>query len=275
MEKIDRLGWAAGIAIDSYGVRIGLRVNEPKYLEPMIDRLPPGWQPASSPVVGNMYSLLTSSASPRSNLRRFNLLYAGAIRAARSLDPELVLEAFESDVQIYVGILARRRIFVHAGVVEWHGQAIVIPGRSMSGKTTLTAELVRAGATYYSDEYAVLDKRGRVHAYPRKLGMRTPGASEQTKFRAEDLGGKVGVKPLQVGMIVVSQYEAGARWRPRRLSAARGALELLANTVPVRTRPEASLTSIRHAVTNATVFKGHRGEAKETAEFILQFLSKR
>ena len=275
MEKIDRLGWAAGIAIDSYGVRIGLRVNEPKYLEPMIDRLPPGWQPASSPVVGNMYSLLTSSASPRSNLRRFNLLYAGAIRAARSLDPELVLEAFESDVQIYVGILARRRIFVHAGVVEWHGQAIVIPGRSMSGKTTLTAELVRAGATYYSDEYAVLDERGRVHAYPRKLGMRVPGSSEPTKVRAEALGGKVGVKPLQVGMVVVSQYEEGARWRPRRLSAALGALELLANTVPVRTRPEASLTSIRQAVTNATVFKGRRGEAKETAEFILQFLSKR
>ncbi|CAN5708892.1 hypothetical protein BH20ACI3_BH20ACI3_03410 [soil metagenome] len=240
----------------------------------MIERLPPGWKPASSPVVINMYSLLMTSASSRPNVRRFSILYEGGTRAARSLDPELVLKVFESDVQIYVGILAQRRIFVHAGVVEWHGQAIVIPGRSMSGKTTLTAELVRAGATYYSDEYAVLDERGRVHPYPRQLGMRTPGAAEQTKVRAEALGGRVGVKPLPVGMVVVSRYEAGARWRPRRLSAARGALELLANTVPARARPEESLTSIQQAVMNATVFKGRRGEAKETVEFILQSLSR-
>jgi len=221
-----------------------------------------------------MYSLFTSKPSQHTHVRRFNLLYAGGIRAARSLDPELVISAFESDVQLYVGILARRRIFVHAGVVEWQGQAIVIPGRSMSGKTTLTAELVRAGATYYSDEYAVLDDRGRVHPYPRQLGMRVPGASEQTKVRAEALGGKVGVKPLPVGMVVVSRYEAGARWRPRRLSAGPGALEVLANTVPARTRPEESLTSIQHAVTNATILKGRRGEARETAEFILQSLSR-
>ncbi|MGI8733837.1 MAG: hypothetical protein ACR2LM_11130 [Pyrinomonadaceae bacterium] len=241
----------------------------------MIDRLPPGWKPAASPVVTNMYSLLLSTPSLRSNVRRFNLLYAGGIRAARSLDPELVLNIFESDIQIYVGILARRRIFVHAGVVEWKGQAIVIPGRSMSGKTTLTAELVRAGATYYSDEYAVLDERGRVHPYPRNLGMRLPGTDEQTKVRAETLGGKVGVKPLPVGMIVVSRYEAGARWRPRKLSPGQGALEVLANTVPARTRPEQSLTSIQQAVANATIFKGRRGDAKETAELILQSLSRR
>lgn len=244
----------------------------------MLDRLPPNWKPASSPVVVNMYSLLIGGGdggNARPNMRRFNLLYAGGVLAARSLDPELVLHNFESDVQIYVGILARRRIFVHAGVVEWKGQAILIPGRSMSGKTTLTAELVRAGATYYSDEYAVLDEQGRVHPYPRRLGMRSPGVAEQTKVPAEELGGKVGVKPMPVGMIVVSQYKEGARWRPRRISTGQGALEVLANTVPARIRPEQSLNSIQHAVTNAEIFKGTRGEAEETAHFILQSLSKR
>ena len=151
-----------------------------------------------------MYSLLMSGLGPRSNVRRFNLLYAGATRAARSLDPDLVLDAFESDVQIYVGIMARRKIFVHAGAVEWQGRIVVIPGLSMSGKTMLTAELVRAGATYYSDEYAVLDEHGRVHPYPRQLGMRAAGAGEQTKVRADALGGIVGVKALAVGMVVVN-----------------------------------------------------------------------
>jgi hypothetical protein len=34
-----------------------------------------------------------------------------------------------------------------------------------SGKTTLVKELVKAGATYYSDEYAVLGGDGRVSAF--------------------------------------------------------------------------------------------------------------
>jgi hypothetical protein len=40
----------------------------------------------------------------------------------------------------------------------WLGPlAILIAGRSFSGNTTLAAELVRAGATYYSDEFKVVD----------------------------------------------------------------------------------------------------------------------
>jgi hypothetical protein len=77
-----------------------------------------------------------------------------------------------------------------------------------------------------------------------------------------------------VGMIVVSQFQTGARWRPRKLSAGQGALEVLANTVPARTRPEESLSSIQQAVTKARIFKGRRGDAKETAELILASLSR-
>jgi len=83
-----------------------------------------------------------------------------------------VFEAFETDLQLYVAEMAPRRLFVHAGVVGWRGQAIIIPGRTFTGKTTLVAALVKAGATYYSDEYAVLDVRGRVHPYARPLGIR-------------------------------------------------------------------------------------------------------
>ena len=93
-----------------------------------------------------------------------------------------VLDAFESHVQLTVAEYAPRRIFVHAGVVGWKDRAILIPGLSHSGKTTLVDQLIRAGATYYSDEYAVLDARGRVHPYPRALGMRLPGSDQQRKF---------------------------------------------------------------------------------------------
>ena len=38
------------------------------------------------------------------------------------------------------------RIFLHCGVIAIDGRALLLPGRSFAGKTTLTAALVRAGA---------------------------------------------------------------------------------------------------------------------------------
>ena len=69
-----------------------------------------------------------------SNTRRFNILYRNAGQLARTKDTDLILEALERDLQLYVAEKARRRVFVHAGVVGWQGKAIVIPGRTMSGK---------------------------------------------------------------------------------------------------------------------------------------------
>jgi uncharacterized protein (UPF0276 family) len=46
---------------------------------------------------------------------------------------------------------------LHAGVVSFGDGCMLLPAPTGSGKTTLTAGLVRAGATYYSDEIAVLD----------------------------------------------------------------------------------------------------------------------
>src|SRR5262249_31683129 len=83
------------------------------------------------------------------------------IFAAESAD-ELVA-VLSQDVENAVAQRSREMLFVHAGVVGWRGLAIVVPGRSHTGKSTLIAELVRHGATYWSDEFAVLDDAGRVH----------------------------------------------------------------------------------------------------------------
>ena len=93
------------------------------------------------------------------------------------------MESLESDMQRFVAEMAHRRVFVHAGVVGWQGKAIIIPGRTFTGKTTMVAELVRAGATYYSDEYAVFDLQGRVHPYARPLGMRETGQAGRRGVR--------------------------------------------------------------------------------------------
>ncbi len=49
-------------------------------------------------------------------------------------------------------------VSVHAGVVSFGHGCVLLPAAAGSGKTTLTAGLVHAGATYYSDEIALLEE---------------------------------------------------------------------------------------------------------------------
>lgn len=270
MEKVNRLGWTAGISFRAYGVRIGVRVNEKEALDQVVDHLPPGWEPASSPVVERLYSLRVGGEGARPNLRRFHLLYANDARIGRLLDFTSVLNIFESDLQLYMAEKSPRRVFVHAGVVGWRGRAILIPGRSFTGKTTLVVELVRAGATYLSDEYAVLDTRGRVHPYPRKLRVRDRTSLESERWAVESLGGLREVKPLPVGLVVVTNYKADARWRPRPLSPGQGALALLDNTVSIHRQPAFAFPVLSQVASDVPILKGVRGEARHVVDFILK-----
>src|SRR5687768_9403521 len=229
MKKVDRLGWAVGFSFKSYGVRIGIRSNDRAALERVCEYLPHQWERASLPIVDRIYSILIGGAGPRANLRRFNLLYGDHLQLARSMNLDRVFDTFGSDLRIFIAEFAKHRVFVHAGVVGWKGKAIVIPGRSYSGKSTLVAELVRAGATYYSDEYAVFDARGRVHPFAKPIELREEGQLKQSKIDAIDLGGYSGTKPLNVGLVLMTQFQDGAHWRPRKLTAGKALLEMLFN----------------------------------------------
>jgi hypothetical protein len=270
MDKIDRLGWAAGIAFTAYGLSVGIRVSDRSVLDRVKALLPPGWKPAAKPTVRRLYSLIVGGPTHRAGVRRFNILYSDAARLLRSHDLEEMLGQLELDLELYIADRAPRRTFVHAGVVGWNGQAIVIPGRSFSGKSSLVMALVKAGASYYSDEFAVLDERGRVHPYPMPLAIR-PGrdGGPLMKYRAEELGGVAGVRPLPVGLVLFTRYVGGTRFRPRPLSAGRAVLELLAHTLPARRRPGRVLDALTQAVAQASVLRGTRGEAEETARQIL------
>ena len=278
MEKVNRLGWADGISFTTYGLRIGVRTNTPAALEQLAGVLPPGWQPSRSPEVDRVYSLLVggpvekaqqAQQAQQSNVRRYNLLYADAGRLARSMDLDGVLARLEGDLRIYIAERARQRLFVHAGVVAWRGRAILIPGTSHSGKTSLVAALLRAGATYYSDEYVVLDARGRVHPFSVPLSLRDGPHGEVQKRQAEALGGSPGVAPLPVGLVVITKYQPGARWQARPLSQGQAMLALLGHTVPVRRRPRGALATLRKVVASAAVVKGVRGEAEQMCDALL------
>ncbi len=269
MQKLDRLGWMAGFAFSAYGVRVGVRSNTPAILDALRQRLPFGWKPSANPVVDTLFSLKVGGQVLRPGFKHYHLLYGNLTRLTRTLDLDLALNAFETHLQLHVAEQARQRVFVHAGVVGWQGQAIVIPGRSLSGKSTLVRELVKAGAIYLSDEYAVLDDRGRVHPYPLPIGVRKNTSERQEKHPIENFGGIAGTKPLPVRLVLVTDYKTGAHWRPQQLTAGQSLLALLSNTVSAQSNPAGALATLQRVVLQATSLKGVRGEAEETAGLLL------
>src|SRR5690348_12247974 len=102
MDKLDRLGWAAGFSFVSHGVRIGVRVNDPGALELAAAHLPPCSTPSPSSTVDELCSLVVGDRAPSPGIRRYNLLYWGSSRIARTLDREEVFQALESLLHLVV-----------------------------------------------------------------------------------------------------------------------------------------------------------------------------
>ncbi len=272
--RLDRLGWRVGTCFQTHGLRLGVRSNDDSLLERLAPHLPPGWQPASSPFVDQIFSLWVGAGRTG---RPGSRVYTGRARRVCAPDLTRALGALESEIRLGVAASARDRIFVHAGVVGWRGAAIVLPGRSRSGKTTLVAELLRAGASYLSDEFAPLDRRGRVHPFAKPLSIRGEGGCDVhlRRLPAGELGSRDGRRPLRVGLVAFAEFRPGARWAAAPLSRGQAVVELLAHTVPARLRPEASLEALERAVATALVLKGERGEAAETARLLLSALEDR
>jgi len=271
VDLLDRLGWATGPSYVLHGLRLGLRVTDAGLLPALEARLPPGWRRARGNRVDVLLSVVGGGRGPAGS-RRFHILYVDGARRLRALDRRAFLAAFASELEALVAARARNRVFLHAGVVAFGGRAIVIPGRSGAGKSTLVAELVRAGGRYYSDEYALLDARGRVHAYPRPLRLRRPDGSSLPS----PILGRVPRKPLPVALVALAPFRAGVvGWRPSELSGGRALLELLRHAVTVRSAPSRTLTALRAAAAGARVLRGARGEAVATARELLRRVENR
>ncbi|MCX7753023.1 MAG: hypothetical protein N2443_09175 [Blastocatellia bacterium] len=272
MEKLDRLRWEAGLAIEAFGVRVGIRANHARALECVRSLLPPGWKLARTPVVEHLYSLILQEAQAEGRVRRYHLVYSGITRLARTFDLEEALRFFELDLHFYIAEAAPRHIFVHAGVVGWRGRALLLPGPRGSGKSHLVAALVRAGASYLSDRFAVLDRRGRVHPYPVPIELARSTDGKLEKHAAEDLGGETARRSLPIGLIVFTRYRAGARWRPRELSPGEAGVELLRHVFSTAWMPQFVLGTLGALVERVPVMKSARGEAEEVAHALLALL---
>lgn len=70
----------------------------------------------------------------------------------------------------------RNGLVLHAAAVATGGLAVVLPGKTGAGKTTLTAHLVRRGFRYLTDELTHLPfGSSLVSGFPRPLGLKVSG----------------------------------------------------------------------------------------------------
>lgn len=250
------------IFLESHGVKLDVEVQDDALLPVVEAILPPGWQPSEEfPEDGHV----TLAGGPGGIYD----VYVDNVLTAADITSEVAIHVVDAEVRAIVALLARERIFIHAGVVGVDDRALVLPAPSFSGKSSLVAALVAAGAAYYSDEFAVLDPDGLVHAYPRPISIRSEQQRYGEKVAAESLGGCAGTVSLQIGLIAVTHYVPAERWDPRRQSSGSGAMALLANAVPARTRPEETMSAVNRAAARAVVLEGPRGDATETAELLM------
>jgi len=274
MNSLERLTWSDSLAFSSYGVRIAIRVNQSNLRGAIGALLPPGCTMLPPGPVERVYSLIVNGSHQQGDDEGFHLLYEDSKHLVKHRELTPILKFLAARLRRTVAELAPRRVFVHAGVVAHRGRAIVIPGPTMSGKSTLVSELLRHGAIYYSDEYAVLDADGMVYPFPKPVSLRAPVSFDSIDFEAEYFGASSGNAPLPIGLVVVTHYQVGARWRPRTLSHGQGALTLMAHAIAARRDPRRVMASLLRAVAGAIMLKGVRGEAFDLSKQMLEIMER-
>jgi hypothetical protein len=253
------------IPFEAYGLQLRFCTNSQELLDRVeATMLPPGWKRVARSTAQKRVGLLEEPGGMYS-------IYNDELCTHDAPGLEYALLMLEHQFAVYLAVDAQEFVSIHAGVVGHGDRAILMPGYSFSGKTTLVRALVEAGAVYYSDEYAMFDMDGRVHPYARRLSVRPP-EGKYYEIAAEDLGGVVGTGPLRVGLVAVTHYVPDGEWQPRELSPSAGALAVLEHAVSLQLRPAQTLEVLRKAVEGATILEGERGEANELAAELLDTL---
>lgn len=271
-----RRRWAATTTFESHGALIGVHADDAAAACALREALPEGSCLRDVDEVNALYTWTTTDRDDRGRplhvvRLRCSLHGTRTKEIGRTRHLAAAAALLRHDAEFRVAVHAPERLFVHAAAVVWQGRAIVLPGYSHAGKSTLTAALVAAGAEYLSDEYTVLDADGLVHAFARRLHLRAPDRSGSTDVAVHEIGGVAAVHPVPVGMIVAAHYRAGARWRPRLMTPGEAALTMFDNTIVARLRPAHAMERIARAIRPDTIaVRGVRGDAAETARLLLR-----
>lgn len=255
------------IARSCCGVRIGLRSNV-RALLPVLASLIPGC--ASGPPVQVTFAIKDNRDLDTAS--RYEIALNGRVLPRRfGLDDALHL--LRCYLQEMIAMLATDLVLVHAAVVGWRGRALLLPGMSGTGKSTLAMALVELGATYYSDELAVIDENACVHPYlrvPRLRGL----VGQETALRVRQLisAGMPAPQPLPVSLVLLTHYLEEASCEQRDMTCREILFGLIENTVAIRNRPELSLRVLKEVSTRARGVLARRGDVRFVASAVLAMI---
>lgn len=200
-------------------------------------------------------------------------LYLDGEKLSTHKEATSLLAALENKFQMNLATNAPDAVFVHAGVVAIEGRCLVLPARSYSGKSTLVHALVKQGATYFSDEYAVIDKDGWVHPYRRPLTIRRPPHLDR-RVPAKNFPLDPKFPKGQISMILDCQYKKRSPWTPEPITLGQGVLKLLSNTVSVQLTPKRDFQFLTAAAKPKTLcLQATRGNAKPVASHLIKLLT--
>ena len=187
-----------------------------------------------------------------------------------SVTAELVLGVLKAIDEAVVHRLQSLKA-VHAGAVVLEKQAILIPGSTHAGKSSIVAELLRRGATLLSDEYALIDEAGWVHSYPRPMLLRDSRMQQSPVLPAE-LGSSYAKGPVPVGWIMALEYRPGSDWSIQEVPQSEALMILLRNTPHAMAESPGMVDCFLKAVSEAKCFAGQRGNAIQGADQILHLI---
>lgn len=249
--------WHGSLTWNCHGYRLGLRWQTPE-VGAVLDALrlpcwnlsleePQGWFSIRRSETGYNYQAPSLEGSAHNELH--------------------LAERLERDIHLEVATCCPDRIFIHAGVVSFGGRAILLPGKSFAGKSTLVRALLCNGGEFYSDEYAVVDAQGMVHSYPRHLSLRQNQAPS-VRIRAQDLGWLPKFGPIPIALVLCSRYVPEATFSPTRLSLGQGLLELFANTVSAQIQPTQCLNFLTQAISSAECWRATRSDCESVIRWL-------
>ena len=254
-------------ALEILGVRVVLETALPDVALAVASRLPPMPVPSGGRGHARRYAVGIADG-PDGGFR----VHRGARAPVSVVSVEAAADLVVDDLQRTVAQCADGLVLVHAGAVAWQGRALVLPGRSRTGKSELVRALVGAGAEYLSDEFAVFDGDGLVHPYARPIALRQ-GDGTRRWVPAEMLGARTAAGPVPPALIAFLRFSPAARWRPRRLSAGQTVLGLLRHSVAARRRLPLVRSVLVPVASSVEAFSGVRGEASEVAGRLLRELA--
>ena len=257
-----------GFWVETFGVLLAVKSDSCALLDLTWDKVRvANWQrldenPGRSP------DLSVHVVSPVSRVdRRFAVEISPDVNQS-FVDADSAADLCRTELHLRLAQLAQDFLFVHAGVVQYKGRALIFPGYSNAGKSKLVHSLVSLGCDYLSDEYAVLTREGLVCAFPRPLRLRQP---DWKVIPPEQLGWKFTFEPLRVGAIFSLVYRPEADWQISALSQGLTVLELFSHTVDAHARGANALSWLQLACADCTCsMKGARGESAVAAVRIMR-----